>query len=145
MGLTVNGSFSGLKGTFLFDPNEVTTSRITVSIEAASIDTGIDLRNKHLKKEDYFDVANYPEIRFVSTKITSSSQPEKYTVTGNLTVKKTTRVVKFDFSAQKQNGGYVCKGEFVIDRRDYEIGGSSFTMADEVKVRLSVTANPIQL
>jgi polyisoprenoid-binding protein YceI len=145
MGLTVNGSFSRLKGTLHFDPNELTASRVTVAIEAGSIDTGIDLRNKHLKKEAYFAVATYPEIRFVSTKITNSAQPEKFTVTGKLTIKKATKEVKFDFSTQKQNGNYVCIGELVINRRDYEIGGSSFTMADEVKVFLSITANPIQL
>ncbi len=138
MGLTVEGSFGGLKGSVEFDPNELPSSRFNVVLNANTIDTGIELRNKHLKKKEYLDVANFAEIRFVSTKIESVTQSGKYKVTGKLTIKKITREVIFDFTAQKQNTGHLLKGEFSIDRRDYEVGGNSFSLADDVRIFLSV-------
>jgi polyisoprenoid-binding protein YceI len=140
MGLTVEGTFNGLKGSIFFDPNELVLSKFEISINAGSIDTGIDLRNKHLKKEEYFDVANFTEIRFVSTKIEALPQPGKFTVTGKLTIKKVAKEIKFDFTADRQGTGYFFKGEFSIDRRDYKVGGNSFSMSDNVKVFLSVAS-----
>ena len=138
MGLTVEGSFRGLKGSIEFDPNELSSSRFNVVLNANTIDTGIELRNKHLKKEEYLDVANFAEIGFVSTKIETWAQSGKYKVTGKLTIKKVTKEVIFDFTAQKQNIGHLLKGEFSIDRRDYGVGGNSFSMADDVRIFLSV-------
>ena len=65
-GATIDGSFTGLKGEIHFDPTQLNSSRFEITLDANSIDTGIDLRNKHLKKEDYFNVKTYPEIKFVS-------------------------------------------------------------------------------
>ena len=75
LGLSVEGSFTGLKGTIQFDPNDLQSSKFNVSIKAASINTGINLRDKHLKKEEYFNAANFSEIRFVSTRVEASSKP----------------------------------------------------------------------
>jgi len=136
-GATIDGSFTGLKGEIHFDPTQLNSSRFEITLDANSIDTGIDLRNKHLKKEDYFNVKTYPEIKFVSSKI--ESQSGNYSVTGKLTIKKTTKEIEFDFTAQKPSTGYLFKGEFPLNRRDYEVGGNSFSMADDVKVFISVS------
>jgi polyisoprenoid-binding protein YceI len=138
-GTTVEGSFRGLKGAILFSPDELSVSRFDVSVAASTIDTGIALRNKHLKKEDYFDVNKFGEIHFVSTKIEPSTPANKFTVTGKLTIKKTTKEVKFDFVATKKGVDYQFNGEFLINRREYDIGRSSFSMSDEVIVL--ITAN----
>lgn len=138
LGITVEGSFTGLAGVIRFDVNQLSSSKFEVTVDATSLDTGIELRNKHLRKEDYFDVKTYPRIKFVSTKIESSSSG-RFTVTGNLTIKKTTKEIKFDFTALKKEKGYLFKGELPLNRRDYNVGGSSFSMADELKVLLSVS------
>ncbi len=140
MGITVEGTITGLKGSVSFDPNDLLASKFDISIDARSIDTGIDLRNKHLKKEEYFDVANFSEIRFVSTKILAMPQPDKFNVTGKLTIKKVTKEIKFDFIADMLGTGYFFKGEFSIDRINYRVGGNSFSMSDDVKVFLSVAS-----
>ena len=140
MGLTVEGALKGLKGSIIFDPNKLVLSTFDITIDAGLIDTGIDLRNKHLKKESYFDVANFSKIRFTSVKIQASIRPEKFTIIGNLTIKKVTKQIKFDFVAHRQNTGYLFKGEFSIDRRDYNVGGNSFSMADDVSVFLVVAS-----
>src|SRR6478609_1115178 len=66
-GIWVDGSFSGLTGTVLFDPEHLSHSSIEASVNAASINTGIELRNNHLKKEEYFNVEKFPRISMKST------------------------------------------------------------------------------
>lgn len=144
-GSTVDGSFKGIKGTIRFDPNELSTSRFDVSVASSSIDTGIELRNKHLRKDEYFDVTKFTEIHFISTKIEPSSQVDRFTITGMLTIKKTTKEIKFDFFVMKQGPDYQFKGEFQLNRRDYGVGGSSFSMADELKVFLSVNCIGVRI
>ena len=65
-GFPVSGSFSGLEADIHFDPKRPEKGSILASVDATTIDTGIDLRNKHLKKGDYFDVENYPRISMTS-------------------------------------------------------------------------------
>ena len=65
-GLTVDGYFSGLRGNIQFNPKDLPASKFEVSVSASSINTGIALRDKHLKKEAYFNVETFSEIRFVS-------------------------------------------------------------------------------
>ena len=137
-GLSVEGSFTGLKGTIQFDPNDLAASKFDVSIKAASINTGIKLRDKHLKKEEYFNAENFSEIRFVSTHIEASTQTRTYFITGKLTLKKTTKEIRFEFTMQKQSEGLLFKGEFPLNRRDYEIGGNSFSLSDVLTVYLNV-------
>lgn len=137
-GLTVQGSFTGLRGKIQFDSNDLPASRFDVSIKATSINTGIDLRDKHLRKKEYFNVEHFSEIRFISTRVEASSKPGTYLITARLTLKKTTKEINFEFTAEKQDGGYLFRGEFPLNRRDYEIGGSSFSMSDVMTVFLDV-------
>jgi polyisoprenoid-binding protein YceI len=136
-GLNVEGSFSDLMGTVKFDPSDLSSSKVNVSILASTLTTGISLRDKHLKKEEYFDVANYPRIQFTSTDITLTKQNE-YIVSGKLTLKKTTKQISFPFTSKKMEKNYVLKGEFTLDRTAYDVGENSFSLADEVTVQLSI-------
>lgn len=139
LGVTVGGSFTGLQGKIAFDPANPGAASIEASIDVNSINTGIDLRDDHLKKEEYFDVKNYPRIHFVSTKV-NAGRSGSYTVTGLLTIKKVTREISFPFTATPQGNGFLFTGEFKINRRDFGVGGSSFTMSDNLTVQLSVFA-----
>ncbi len=139
-GLTVEGSMSGLAGNLTFDPGSLATSMFDVTLKAESINTGIDLRDSHLKKEEYFDVENYPSIRFTSLKIVKLK--EGYSVTGLLKIKNIEKEVTFPFTVQKSTAGNSNGagffGSFSIDRRDFGVGGRSFSMADEVQIDLKV-------
>lgn len=138
LGITVVGSFTGLAGVIKFDPHQLSESKFEVTVNTTSLDTGIELRNKHLKKEEYFDVNTYPHIKFISTRI-ELNPSGKFTVTGNLTIKKTIKEIKFDFTVSKKDKGYLFVGEFPLNRRGYGVGGSSFSMADELTVFLAVS------
>lgn len=138
-GINTGGTFSGLKGTILFDPASPEKTVFTISISAASVNTGNDLRDNHLRNKDYFDAEHYPEICFQSTKI---SRPEKngmLNVAGKLTMKNHSKEISFPFTAETIANGYLFKGMFSINRKDFEIGGPSI-IADNAEVTLEVTA-----
>ena len=138
-GFTVTGSFKGLKGTIGFDPNEPEKSAFDVTVDASSINTGIDMRDEHLRSESYFDVKNYPRIHFVSTRVTRSNREGTLFVFGNLTIKNTTKEISFPFTARPRNEGYAFSGEFRINRKDFDVGGSG-TISNELLVNLEVIA-----
>ena len=140
-GAKTGGDFSGLKGSIAFDPKDLGSARFKVSVNAASINTDNKTRDKHLRKEDYFNVEKFPLISFESTKITATSLAGRYFVTGNLTIKDITKIVRFGFTATPSDEGYSFKGAFEINRRDYGVGGNSISLADKLTVTLDITAN----
>ncbi len=137
-GTAVEGTMSGLKGTIRFDVSNISTTVFDVTLDANTIDTGINMRDNHLRKKDYFDVATYPSIRFVSTKVLATNAGEAK-VTGTLTIKKTSKEITFPFKYTQLNGLPQFTAEFTVNRRDFNVGGSSMTMSDDVKIVLNVS------
>jgi len=140
LGISVTGSFTGLEGKMVFDEKNLAGSSFQASIDASTINTGIDARNKHLRDEEYFDVKNFPRISFVSTKVTGSTKAGTFFLFGKLTIKNTTREISFPFTATPQEGGYLFNGEFKLNRRDFGVGGSSLVLSDNLTVQLAVLA-----
>lgn len=138
-GVNVSGTFSGLKGKILFHPDSLASSVFDVTVDTKTINTGINQRDNHLRQEEYFDAEKYPQIRFASTKITTSTDKNYLFVFGTLTIKEVAKEISFPFKATKKGDDYLFEGEFKINRRDYNVGGGSITMADELTVNLSVT------
>ena len=136
-GSTVDGSFTGLTGTLEFNENDFAGTKFKVSLDAKSIDTGIGMRDNHLRKSDYFDVSRFPVIEFSSTKVVKGNASEGI-VTGKLTIKNITKEITFPFTFAISNGNPRFKGEFKLNRRDYAVGGSSISLADELMVILDV-------
>jgi len=91
----VRGHFSKITGKVHFDPSDITNSTVEVTIDAASICTGINKRDDHLRSPDFFDVDKYPEIIFKSSKveITGSNHCKVY---GLLTIRGATHPVMMD-------------------------------------------------
>jgi len=139
-GINASGDLSGLSGSIKFDPANFAASVFDVSVNAASIDTDNNARDNHLRKEEYFDVEKYKTIHFQSTKVTRSSKAGRFFLFGDLTIKGVTKPISFPFSATAKNGGYLFEGNFEINRRDFGVGGSSVSMADKLKVQLSILA-----
>ena len=139
-GISTGGDFSGIKGQIEFNPGELNKSKFYVTINAGTIDTDNNTRDSHLRKEEYFDVAKYPLLLFSSTKVTKSSNIGRFYMFGNLTIKGITKAVEFGFSASPNNNGYIFNGEFSINRRDFGVGGSSFSMSDNLKIVLTINA-----
>ncbi|MCU0385422.1 MAG: YceI family protein [Flavihumibacter sp.] len=139
-GSGVDGSFKGLKGEIRFDPTKITESAMNVTVDAATIETGINMRNRHLRGDKYFHVEKFPVISIVGTQVKSAGKPETYIMTARVTVKGVSKTFPLTFSAKPQKNGFFFEGSFTLNRRDFNIGSGSLTLADEVTVRLKVLA-----
>ena len=138
-GINTPGSFKGLKGKINFSANNLANNSFNLSVEAGSVNTGIDLRDSHLKKTDYFDVAKYPIITFISTKITADvAETGTYTIFGRLSLKGISKDISFPFKAVQQNNGLLFTGAFKINRRDFNVGGSTAVLSNSVEMNLKV-------
>ncbi len=138
-GVNVTGSFQGLEGTVKFQSEQPEQASFDVSIAISTLQTGIELRDKHLKRRDYFDVENFPMISFVSTSVKPGKNTGEFMVTGTLTIKGKQEVIAFPFSAiPKPDGALLFTGSFTINRCNFGIGGWSVSLADAVLVKLSV-------
>ncbi len=107
-GFSVDGTVSGLQGTINFDPNNVPGAAFDVSVDAATINTGNEMRDEHLKKEDYFDVAHYTRIHFISAGVTAA-KGGGYILSGKLTIKQQTRDISIPFVATPLGNDYIFK------------------------------------
>ena len=139
-GISVNGTFRGIDGTIMFDPNHLNDSKFDVSVDANSIDTDNSLRDGHLRNDPFFDVKDYPRIHFVSTRIATSSKKGILLIYGKLSIKKQTRDISFPFTAEPVADSYMFKGTFTVNRKDFEVGETS-VISDNVEVSLNVFAS----
>ena len=142
LGFNTGGSFSGLGGTINFNPDNPDGCSFDVHVDANTVNTDVEMRDNHLRGEDYFDVKNHPQIRFVSAKVTGSQKKGTLFVSGKLTIKGTTKDISFPFTAQPVKDGYLFNGEFKINRRDFKVGGGS-TVSDNLTVSLKVVARKV--
>ena len=86
MGLVnVKGSFDKFQGEVVLDEKNPSNSSVQVTIESASINTGVDKRDEHLRTDDFFDCPKYPTIHFVSKKVMPAGK-HKLKVIGDLTM-----------------------------------------------------------
>jgi polyisoprenoid-binding protein YceI len=123
----VTGTFNKIKGSATMEGEDPSTLKVDVTIEAASVDTGNEKRDQHLRTPDFLDVAKYPTITFVSKKVVKGD-PGKLKITGDLTIHGVTREITVDLEGPTSEvkdpwGGFRrgATGTTRIDRRDFGI------------------------
>ena len=146
----VKGEFKKFSGALTIDDADITRSKVDVTIDAASIDTGDAKRDEHLRSPDFFDVAKNPTLKFVSTKVAKTGDGT-LKVTGTLMLHGVSREVVLDVegptSAIKDPWGNTKRGASAttkINRKDFgltwnkalETGG--VVVGDEVAITLEV-------
>jgi len=104
----------------------------------------------HLKSDDFFGVANFPTATFKITDVVSRGTEGAYKITGNLTIKETTKPVRFNVQIAEENGQRVATGAVQIDRSDFDVryGSGSFfdnlgdnTIYDEFDLDIRLVLN----
>jgi polyisoprenoid-binding protein YceI len=148
----VRGEFTKVAGTVQTDDADPTRSRISATIDAASIDTRDAKRDEHLRSPDFLDVARHPTITFVSKRIARAGEG-RWKVTGDLTLHGVTREVVLDVEASgaavKDLMGNLRAGAQAttrIDRKDFGIvwnkalDGGGIAVGDEVAITIDVEA-----
>ena len=143
----VRGEFQKFAGSVKLDEKDVTKSSVEATIEAASLDTAVPDRDKHLRSPDFFDVEKFPTITFKSTKVESAGKG-KLKVTGNLTMKGVTKSVVLAVEGPtaeiKDPWGKTRRGISAttkINRQDFGLSWSKVVEAgpvvgDEVKIEI---------
>jgi polyisoprenoid-binding protein YceI len=137
------GGFKDFSGEFSYDKNEPAKARASVVIKAASLDTNHAERNKHLRSGDFFDVAKYPEIKFVSSKY-SPNGANGGTLVGNLTMHGVTKPVSIKLEKIGEGkdpwGGYRAGfyGTTEINRSDFGIDKNLGPASEKVEITLSI-------
>ncbi|HET9744775.1 MAG TPA: YceI family protein [Chitinophagaceae bacterium] len=139
-GINTGGSFDGLAGSITFDPANLSTASFSVTVDARTVDTDIEARDNHLRKAEYFDVEKYPTISFRSTKVTATNKDGYLYMFGVITIKNVSKEISFPFTQTSKDGGILFKGDFKLNRREFGVGGSSFSLGDEVSIELSIFA-----
>ena len=144
---TVSGRFNKFTGAFDYDNKTGDIKDLKVEIESASIDTNEPDRDKHLKSPDFFDVAKYPTLTFVSKKIiTESGRPIK--VEGELTIHGIKKNVALDIDYKGStvdpwgNERIAFDASTKINRKDFglkwnkNLDAGGVMIADDVKIQI---------
>ena len=138
-GFEVEGSITGIIGDMKFSKNKLGKSSFTATAKAETIKTGIKLRDKHLKKADYFDVEHYPTIKITSKKITKSKGDFDSYCT--ITIKGQTKDVIIPFSFRMLGNQAEFKGSFSLNRLDFGLGEKSVILSEKVEVDVWIEAS----
>jgi polyisoprenoid-binding protein YceI len=140
---TVRGAFTKVTGT-VEDAADPAKSSVNVTIDAASIDTRVEMRDKDLRGENFFDVAKYPTITFKSTKVESAGTG-KLKVTGDLTMHGVTKQAVLDvdgptpaFKDPKGKSHRGISATTTIARSDFGITADAGMVGDSVAIQLDV-------
>jgi polyisoprenoid-binding protein YceI len=132
LGFNVDGHFNTFTIDTEFDSNE-NLKKITGTIQVKSIKTGIENRDEHLLEEDYFNVEKHKAITLKSTAITKKTIGN-YRVKSNVTIKGKKKEITIPVKVEKQSNKFKITSNFEIDRKDFDVGGSSFVMSKTVKI-----------
>lgn len=138
-----HGRFNKMKGNLSFDEANIEQSKFTLTIDAASVDTGIAKRDDHLRSPDFFNVKQFPEVTFESTAWKKVAD-KKYEVTGKLTLHGTTKEITVPVVLVGQGKGF--KGEslvgieatFSIDRMDYGVAWNPDVVSKKIDMVVSI-------
>jgi polyisoprenoid-binding protein YceI len=146
----VKGEFGGPVGTASFDPKDLSTLRVDATLDARTINTRNQDRDKDLKSDLFFDVAKYPRITFKSKSVTVEG-PGKLKVLGDLTIKGVTKPVTLDVEGPTQEIKDIWGSRRIgatatttINRRDFNIvynrmlEGGGAVVGDQVSISLDI-------
>jgi len=143
---TPTAVFAGAEGTITYDAEKPAQSDIAISVSIETVDTFVDKLTEEFLGEDWFNAAMYPKATFVSTKVVPKGD-NKFAVTGDLTIKGTTKTVTMDATlngmgehpmSKKQAIGF--DAETVIKRSDFGIDQYVPYVGDEITLRLTTEA-----
>lgn len=146
---TVHGRFGNIGGTLNLDEKDPSKSTVNATIDITTVDTGVAQRDQHLKSPDFFDVAKFPQMTFVSKSL-SSSNGEQH-LNGDLTIHGITRnvtlVVDGPSKEQVDPYGKTRRGfsaTTTIHRADFgltwngNLKSGDSVLGDDVKVELDI-------
>jgi polyisoprenoid-binding protein YceI len=141
---TVRGRFTDVSGTIRYDEAAPEKSSVTAVIRSNSVTTDNATRDKHLNTPDFFDTAQYPELRFQSTSVRKVGG-DQYVAVGDLTIRDVTKQVELPFTLAQGKGPkgeprLGAEGSLTINRYDYHVSydPTGLGVGKDVKIDVSV-------
>ncbi|MES2893309.1 MAG: YceI family protein [Bacteroidota bacterium] len=137
---TVTGSFDLFEANVQTEEEDFMRAKVSFSADVASVSTGNEQRDEHLKSADFFDAAKYPKITFAATKYESVDNDGSYELHGDLTIKDVTKSIKLgvEFGGVVKDpygnikAGFSINGK--INRKDFGLTWNAVTEAGGVVV-----------
>jgi polyisoprenoid-binding protein YceI len=152
----VRGQMKVKEGWIEVDNDDLNTAKVEVVLDAATIDTGVEMRDNHLRSADgHFDVANYPTITFKSKRV-EGKDPSNFKVIGDLTIHGITKEVTLNASFNGEgkdpwgNRRVSVSAEAKVNRKDFDLTwnqaleAGGFILGDDVKIEIDLEAIPAQ-
>lgn len=142
MGVAQDGKFTRFSAKANLDLKKPDASRAEITVELGSIDLGSKEANDEVIRPDWFDVAKFPQAKFVSSNVKNVSG-EKFEMRGKLTIKGTTKDVVVPFTLKEASGITTAQGAIELKRLDFKVGagvwGDLETVANEVQIKFLLT------
>ena len=148
----VSGKFDDFSGAIVIDRSKPSDSSVEFTIKTASIDTGVNDRDKHLRSADFFDADKFPGITFKSTSVKPAAKKDTYDVTGTFTMHGVTKTITLPVEflgfikdpRGNERAGFTT--HITLNRRDYGInwnraldaGGT--LLSDDVDITVNIEA-----
>jgi polyisoprenoid-binding protein YceI len=142
-----SGKFSKVEGTLTLDEAKPEASKVNVTITPASVITGVEKLDEHLRTDAFFDVAKFPTATFVSDKVDVTGKGTAK-ITGNLTLHGVSKPVVLDVTLNKIGENPISKkktagfsASTTILRSDFGINYALPGVSDEVKIKIEAEVN----
>lgn len=143
MNVPMEGRFKRFSGQLKFDPAQPTLAKAAIEIQLASIDTGSTDGDAEVAGKLWFNTAQYPFARFVSSAVKPLGN-NRYQVTGKMSIKGRTREITAPATFRQHGANGVFEGSFVLKRADFGIGEGMWadfsTVANEVQIKFRLVA-----
>ena len=141
LGTPVDGGFKNFAANVELNPAKPEAGKADITIQTGSISLPTRDAEAEAKKKEWFNAGQFPTARFVSSSIKSTG-PDRYLVSGKLTLKGVTREVRAPFTLKQQGALSVVEGVMPISRLAFKIGEGDWTdtgtVADEVQIKFRV-------
>lgn len=145
---TVRGEFRDFEGHLLLNTEDITQSKVQVVVQTATIDTGNERRDNHLRSDDFFNAERFPTITFEGHSVERTA--DGHALVGNLTIRDVTKEVRIPFELNgpitldgRQRLG--AEGEVTVDRKEFKLLWNNMVegvnvVSDEVRIELAIEA-----
>ncbi len=139
---TVRGAFTKVTGSATFDPSNPAKTALDATIDASSVDTRVEMRDKDLRSPNFLDVEKFPTITFHG-KQTKAAGPGKLQITGDLTIHGVTKEVVLDVDGPSAaikdpwgNQRIGASASTKISRKDFAVNGLPAVVGDEITITI---------
>ncbi len=143
LGQRMYGTFKEFEGTLAFDTQAPEAGHALLKIQLTSISAGSDDANDTLQRASWFDTATYPVGVYESTWVKALGD-NRFRISGNLTIKGTTRPVDVKVVLKELDGIGVFDGEFILNRGDFKIGEGEWAgnsvVSDDIHIKFKMVA-----